>query len=91
MKEFLFWDFLLSISKSITFAQIRFEEFLLKGCLFLGRWNLGNIKLKYCSLFFGNGHVTDIKTLMFWLTDLIVCVQILFGLILQKDFSLFIG
>ena len=38
-----------------------------------------------------NGHVTDIKTLMFWLSDVIVFLQVVFGLILQKDFSLSIG
>ena len=49
-----------------------------------------NLSWKFCSQRFWNGCVTDIKTPIFWLSDLILFVQVLFGLNLQKYFNLLI-
>ena len=59
---------------------------------FIGRKiEFSDIKLKYFSLHFWNCHLIDIKTLMLWFRYLIFFCLGLFGLILQKDFSLFIN
>ena len=66
----------------ISFVEILFEPSTLRSFFFrallVKGLNLANIKLKDCSPDFWNGHVTDIKILMFWISDFISIVQIWF-------------
>ena len=89
----LFW-----ISKFIHFVQILFKLSVSRRLNFSAvywskSWFTRISNWKYCSAAFCNGHVTDIKIIMFWTIRSMYFVQILFKPSVSQsfDFKEFIG